>query len=307
LPVGTRLPVAGGNVAAEVLETGGPVRIDGYEGSDGELAARIRDDGVRSSIGSPVLVDGRLWGVMTGASLGLDPIAAGTETRLVDFTELAGTAVANAESRAELTASRARIIASGDQARRRIERDLHDGIQQRLVSLALAARGAEGLAADGQQELSDRLALLRDGLVGAVDELREVAHGIHPAILSEGGLLPALRKLARRSPVAVELRVEGPTRLPEPLEVCVYYVVSEALTNIAKHAQATVARVDLVTDDATVRLTVADDGIGGVDGRQGSGVTGLRDRVQALGGSFEVSSHVGAGTTLEVRLPVTAA
>jgi signal transduction histidine kinase len=304
VPLGTRLPIAGGNMAAAVLETRGPVRIDSYDDAPGELALRMRDLGVRSSIGSPVLVDGRLWGMMAGASLAAVPIAPGTENRLVDFTELAGTAVANAESRAELTSSRARIVSSGDQARRRIERDLHDGIQQRLVALALDARGAEGLAGPGQTDLAARIAAVREGLVGAVDELREVAHGIHPAILSEGGLRPALAKLARRSPVPVELHVDGPPRLPEPVEVCVYYVVSEALTNVAKHARATVVEVDLEADDGAARLTIHDDGVGGVDVRHGSGVTGIRDRVHALGGAVDVTSVVGEGTSIRVRLPV---
>ena len=304
IPIGTRMPVAGDNMAAAVLETGGPVRMDSYENADGEVAARMRELGVRSSIGSPVLVAGHTWGVMTAASMSSLPIAPGTETRLVEFTELAGTAVANAESRTELTASRARLVASGDQARRRIERDLHDGIQQRLVALALDARGVEGLAREATPELAERLAQMREGLVGTVDELREVANGIHPAILSEGGLRPALARLARRSPVPVELTVDGLARLPEPIEVCVYYVASEALTNVAKHARATVVHVAVVADDNVVQLTVEDDGIGGVDVRHGSGVTGVRDRVDALGGTVEVTSVIGVGTTIVVRLPV---
>jgi signal transduction histidine kinase len=298
------MPVAGDNMAAAVLETGGPVRIDTYDDADGEVATQMRELGVRSSIGSPVLVAGRTWGVMTGASMSNQLIAPGTETRLVEFTELAGTAVANAESRAELTASRARLVASGDLARRRIERDLHDGIQQRLVALALDARGVEGLAREEQPDLADRLAQMREGLVGTVDELREVANGIHPAILTEGGLRPALAKLARRSPVPVELNVDGPVRLPEPIEVCLYYVASETLTNVAKHARATVVHVTVVVDDRAAELTVEDDGIGGVDVRHGSGMTGVRDRVEALGGTVEVISLVGAGTTIRVGLPV---
>lgn len=305
LPVGSRLPITGHNMAAAVRETGGPVRIDSYSDADGELASTMRDLGVRSSIGSPVLVEGRLWGVMTGASLSSDSLAAGTETRLVEFTELAGTAVANAESRAELTASRIRLVTSGDQARRRIERDLHDGIQQRLVSLALDARLAERLVGDDEPELGERIGHMRESLVAAVDELREVAHGIHPGILSEGGLRPALAKLARRSAVPVELDVAAPDRLPEPVEVCLYYVTSEALTNVAKHADATAVRVTLAVEDDTVLLTVADDGVGGLDLRQGTGVTGLRDRVSALGGSIDVSSESGSGTTLWIRLPAT--
>jgi signal transduction histidine kinase len=307
LPVGSRWPLEGDTVASVVLATGRPHRQESYRRSGGALAEALQDAGVRSSVGSPVVVEGRLWGVMVGASYASEPIGEGVELRLGEFTQLAGTAVANAESRGELTASRARIVDSGDRARQRIERDLHDGVQQRLVSLALDVRRAEALAEPEQATLRDELSSLRDGLVGVVDELREVSHGIHPAILTEGGLRPALATLARRSPVPVELEVRDTDRLPDPVEVCVYYVASEALTNAIKHAQATHVVVDLETDEDAVRLEVRDDGVGGADTRGGSGLTGLTDRLHAVGGTIEVRSPVDQGTRLRVRIPLTGA
>jgi signal transduction histidine kinase len=209
------------------------------------------------------------------------------------------------ESRGELTASRARIVAAGDQARRRIERDLHDGTQQRLVSLVLDARSAETAVPPESPELKAQLAGIADGLNDALDELREVSRGIHPAILSEGGLGPALKALARRSVVPVRLEVDIQPRLPEPVEVAAYYVVSEALTNAAKHARASVARVDARAADGGLHISIRDDGIGGADAGRGSGLLGLTDRVEALGGTIAVSSPAGRGTALLVELPGT--
>jgi signal transduction histidine kinase len=207
------------------------------------------------------------------------------------------------QSREELAASRARIVAAGDQARRRIERDLHDGTQQRLVSLVLDLRTAEAAVAPSQPELRGQLGRVADGLTGALDELRELSRGIHPAILSEGGLVPALRSLARRSAVPVELELDVPGRLPEPVEVAAYYVVSEALANAAKHAQASVAQVEAKAGDGHLALSVRDDGVGGAAPGGGSGLVGLADRVEALGGTITVTSPAGRGTTLHIDLP----
>ena len=303
LPVGSRWSVEGATVASSVRRTGRPQRQEGYGEGAGRLAESLHEVGVRSSVGSPVVVEGRLWGVMIGASYAADPLPKDLELRLGEFTHLAGTAVANAESRGELTASRARVVESGDRARQRIERDLHDGVQQRLVSLALDVRRAESLAEPEQDALLAELSDLREGLVGVVDELREVAHGIHPAILTEGGLRPALAKLARRAPLPVELEVRGVDRLPEPVEVCVYYVASEALTNAIKHARATYVGIDLTADETEVRLEVRDDGVGGADLHAGSGLTGLTDRLHALEGTVEVRSPAGEGTSLRVVIP----
>jgi signal transduction histidine kinase len=207
------------------------------------------------------------------------------------------------QSREELAASRARIVAAGDQARRRIERDLHDGTQQRLVSLVLDLRAAEAAVPPERPELRAQLARIADALTGALEELRDLSRGIHPAILSEGGLPPALKALARRSPVPVELEVDTPARLPEPVEVAAYYVVSEALANAAKHAQASVAHVQAQARDGHLHLTVRDDGVGGATPGGGSGLVGLADRVEALGGTIRLDSPVGQGTTLQVDLP----
>jgi signal transduction histidine kinase len=208
------------------------------------------------------------------------------------------------ETRGELTASRSRIVAAGDQARRRIERDLHDGTQQQLVSLVLDTRSAEAAVPPELPELKAQLARVADGLSDALDDLREMSRGIHPAILSEGGLGAALKALARRSVVPVLLEVDIQQRLPEPVEVAAYYVVSEALTNAAKHARASVARVDARAGGGALHISVSDDGIGGADAGRGSGLIGLTDRVEALSGTISVSSPAGKGTALRVELPL---
>ena len=209
-------------------------------------------------------------------------------------------------SRAELAASRARIVTAADEARRRIERDLHDGVQQRLVSLVLEQRIMEAMIPPGLPELRTRLAGLADGLVGALTELQEISRGIHPAILTDGGLARALKTLARRSVVPVQLDLRFRTRLPEPVEVAAYYVVSEALTNTAKHAHASVVHVALDIDRGVLELSIRDDGSGGADPTRGSGLIGLTDRVEALGGTIDVTSPAGQGTTLHVTLPALA-
>ncbi|MEO3817428.1 CHASE3 domain-containing protein [Plantactinospora sp. B24E8] len=214
-----------------------------------------------------------------------------------------GMAGALETSRDELAASRARIVAAADQARRRIERNLHDGTQQRLVSLVLELRAVEAELPDEPPEPRSRLAQIADGLTGAVDELREISRGIHPAILSEGGITPAVKALARRSAVPVELDLAVPGRLPELVEVTAYYVVSEALANVAKHARASVVEVGAELRDGGLRLSVRDDGVGGVDPGRGSGLVGIADRVAAAGGTVSVSSPPGQGTTLLVDLP----
>ncbi|GAB3832173.1 hypothetical protein GCM10027610_023900 [Dactylosporangium cerinum] len=233
-----------------------------------------------------------------------EPMVADAEARIADFTELVGIAIANAQARADLVASRARVVIAADQARRCIERDLHDGIQQRLVSLAVQARMIEAdLPAGSMSEPRARLSALTDGLTSALDELREISRGIHPAILSEGGLGPALRSLARRSAVAVQLDVCS-DRLPEPVEVASYYVVAEALANAAKHARATVVHVDTAVSDGRLHMTVRDNGIGGADPARGSGLIGLTDRVEALGGTITLDSPVGHGTSLHAEIPL---
>lgn len=257
-----------------------------------------------TKLSAPIVVEGRRWGRVTSAWRDAGAVPPDAEERMTQFTELVATAIANAESRAELTASRARIVAATDETRRRIERDLHDGTQQRLVTLALALRAAEGAVPPGNEALGRELAATAEGLATVVAELQEISRGIHPAILSRGGLGPALKGLARRSAVPVELDVSVDARLPEPVEVAAYYVVSEALTNAVKHAGATVVTVTARASDGVVELVVRDDGSGGADPAAGSGLVGLRDRVEALGGTIEIHSRQGAGTSISARIPV---
>ena len=303
LPLGTRLE-AGDVERLGVLRAGNPVRIANYEGLAGPVAVLARELGILSTIGAPVIVDGEVWGSIFASSKKPEPFPDDTESRIMGFAELVATAISNAVSQAKLAASRARVVAAADETRRRIERDLHDGIQQRLVSLALELRAAEEGTPPQEPELKRDLARVTDGLNDALDELRNLARGIHPAILSEGGLAPALKALARRSAVPVELDVDVETRLPEPVEVASYFVVSEALANAAKHAQASVAQVDVEVVGSHLHVSVRDDGVGGADPARGSGLIGLADRVQALGGTLRVQSPPGGGTTMCADLPL---
>jgi len=299
-------PLEGGDLASIVFRTGQSVRIDDYHGVPGPIAAFVREElGVGASVASPIVVEGRLWGVLfLHAKQTRGPIPRDAESRLTGFTELVATAIANAESRSELAASRRRIVTAADETRRRIERDLHDGTQQRLVSLGLAARTAETDVTAGRDDLRAELSRIAAGLADAVTELQEFSRGIHPATLSERGLGPALRTLARRSAVPVDLDVSTNARCPEPVEIAAYYVASEALANAMKHAQASHVEISLAASDASLLLSVRDDGIGGADPARGSGLTGLADRVEALGGSIHVRSTAGTGTHITVDLPL---
>jgi signal transduction histidine kinase len=232
------------------------------------------------------------------------PLPAGTERQLAGFTELAGTAIANAEARAALTGSRARIVATADATRRRIERNLHDGAQQRLVSLALGLRAAEAAAEARTSGLAQELDRLAAGMNGVLDDLRELARGLHPAILAEGGLKPALKTLARRSAIPVRLDIQVGRRLAEPVEIAAYYVVAEALTNAAKHARASTADIQVTASAGDLHVRVRDNGRGGASFSHGSGLIGLRDRAEALGGHLLLQSPPGVGTTLEITLPL---
>jgi len=251
----------------------------------------------------PVSVEGQLWGVMVAGSRA-EALPADTEEQLAGFTELAATAIANAEAQAALTASRARIVAAADATRQRIERDLHDGAQQRLVSLALELRAAEAAAPADAAGLVEQLDGVAAGLDGVLAELREIARGLHPAILADGGLRPALKTLARRSAVPVHLDIQVVGRLPEPVEIAAYFTVSEALTNVAKHARATAADVEVAVRGGVLRVGVRDDGRGGAGFSHGSGLVGLKDRAEALGGHLRLHSPPGAGTVLEIDLPL---
>ena len=298
-------PIEPGLATAEVLRTGRTARVDDFGGVSPDLVARWFG-AVGSSpaaVGSPVIVAGTMWGVIVVGSLE-GPLPAETERRVAEFTELLAIAIANATGRAELAASRARIVLAGDEARRRLERNLHDGVQQRLVSLALRLRRIERRVPGECQEVRAALSQTVDDLNAATDEVREIAQGIHPAILTQGGLAPALRNLARGSAVPVELITTSEERLPAPVEAAAYYVAAEALANIAKHAEASRARVTVELDDGLLRLGINDDGVGGANPSGGSGLTGLCDRVEALGGSLAIRSPRGQGTDLAVALPV---
>jgi signal transduction histidine kinase len=299
---GTRWPYHPSGLGGRVRQTGRAGRVNDYSNRRGAFAAKARELGLRSVAGAPIIVDGAVWGLVTIASTD-GPLPDQTEDRLAGFTELVGTAIANAQSRTELSASRARIIAATDDTRRRLERDLHDGIQQRLVSLALKAQMIETMTPRPADQIQGELSRLADGLGTALDELREISHGIHPALLSESGLGPALGALARRSAVPVELDLNLGPRLDEHVEAAGYYIVSEAITNVAKYAQASVIDVCVDARDGALTLSISDDGVGGADPSRGSGIIGLRDRVEALGGTILVLSPPGQGTTLHVQLP----
>jgi signal transduction histidine kinase len=298
-------PIEPGLATAEVLRTLRPARIDDYDGVAPELVARWFGATGSSphAVACPVIVAGSLWGTIVAGSLD-GPLPEETERRMAELTELLAIAIANASNRAELAASRARVVVAGDQARRRFERNLHDGVQQRLVTLALRLRRIERRLPGEHGDLRAALSETVQELNEATAEVREVAQGIHPAILTQGGLAPALRSLALRSSVPVEVIVDSEERLPEPVEVAAYYVAAEALTNAAKHAGASRVWVTLERHDGLVRLRVSDDGAGGADPSTGSGLTGIRDRVEALGGSIAVQSPRGRGTVLDVALPV---
>jgi signal transduction histidine kinase len=300
--VGTRVALEGQNLATLVFHTGQPARIDDYADASGAGAHFAHESGLGAGVGVPISVVGRLWGVMTVASA-REPLPAGTEARLARFTELAATGIANAQAQAEVAASRARIVAAADETRRRIERDLHDGVQQRLVTQALMLSGiSDRVPADVRAEVDE----VRDELAATRRELRDLCQGVHPAILVEVGLGAAIRALARRSPLPVRVHLRADGRLPGSCEVTAYYVAAEAFTNAAKHANASAVDILIEEADGTLTVQVRDDGVGGADASSGSGLTGLRDRVEAVGGSMTLNSTAGAGTVLTVLLPVTA-
>ena len=301
MSVGARGPIREHTVSNQVRKTGRAARVDVYPDGEEGIAGAL---GYRSSVGAPITVSGALWGLMVVGSGGDEPPPPGTEERLTKFTELVATAIANAEAQAALTASRARVVATADETRRRIERDLHDGAQQRLVTLALRLRAAQAAVPRDHEGLAAELDDVAKGLSGALDELREFARGIHPAILAEGGLRPAVKALCRRSPVPVELTMRMEGRLPERIEAGAYYIVSEALTNVAKHADASTVALDVEADAGALRISVRDNGVGGADFARGSGLVGIKDRAEALGGRISLESPAGAGTAIEVELPL---
>ena len=305
LPIGARLSLEGQNLAGQVHRTGSAWRKEDYSGATGMIAATVRELGIRSAVASPIVVEGVTWGVIAVLSRQPEALPSDTEARIAEFTRQAGLAVANAKSRSDLAESRARIVQAGDEARRRFERDLHDGAQQRLVSLGLELRAAEATVPPELDDLRPRLFRLGAGLNDVLESLRDLSRGLHPVVLSEGGLSAALSSLARRSAVPVELRLDlGADRFEQPVEVAAYYVTSEALTNTAKHADASRAQVSATRREGWLELIVSDDGRGGGDASKGSGLTGLVDRVEAIGGTIHIDSRPDLGTAIHVKLPI---
>jgi signal transduction histidine kinase len=303
-PVGRSWSIEGDSRAtAQVCRTGLPARADYTRPVQGPIADAARTQGGRSAVAVPVVVEGTLWGVVAVGTREPEPLPANLEDRLAKFTELLATAIANAEGRAALDASRARIVAT-DAERRRIERDLHDGAQQQLVWLALALRAAQATVPEENEQHRSELDTVVEGLTALLDDLRETALGIHPAGLSEDGPTPALKRLVARSPLRVNLDVRADRRFPEPVEVTAYYLVSEALTNAAKYAETPVVDVTVASEGGALHVEVRDTGRGGADPAHGSGLLGLRDRVEAIGGTMRLTSPPGAGTSLSVVLPL---
>ena len=298
--LGREIEIATGTALAGVQRIRAPARVDSYEGIEGVVPQALRARGARAAIASPILVDGHLWGAFVLASRE-GPFAASAEARLGAFTELVAQAIANVDARIKLQESRSRIVEAADEARRRIERDLHDGAQQRLValalSLALVARSAEPATATA-------LARCIEELQTALAELRELARGLHPVVLTERGLVAALRSLSAQAPVPVVLDTEFDGRLPPAHEAALYFVTAEALTNVAKYANASTAVVTLHVADGWAEITIADDGVGGARTEDGSGLRGLCDRVEALGGRLTLASPAAEGTTVRARIPL---
>jgi signal transduction histidine kinase len=301
--VGEPFPLGGANVTSVVLRTGRTARIDDYaEEATGQIAEVARDVGVRSAVAAPVVVDGGTWGVLAAIWTDQGPPPDETEERLAGFAELLDIAIANADTRDQLTASRARVLAAGDQARRHVVRDLHDGAQQRLVHTIVALKLAQRALADDPVGAEARLEEALGSAERATAEVRALAHGILPAVLTHRGLLSGVETFATDLHLPVDIDVLS-ERLPPDLEASAYFIVAEALTNVAKHAQATSATVRAAVDEGVLVLEIRDDGVGGAN-PEGHGLVGVADRVAALGGELYIDSAGGGGTTLTVRLPV---
>ncbi|MFD0578396.1 sensor histidine kinase [Dactylosporangium darangshiense] len=293
-------PAGNGNIAGLVRRTGRATWIDNDEDA-ASPGARKGEPDIRAKIGLPIVVEDRLWGAVVVSPRRIEPLPPDAEERIKDFTDLAATAIANADNRAELIASRARIVAAADEARRRIERDLHDGAQQQLISIGLELHAAAGCTT--LEQVKAQLSDVAADLQSALENLREMSRGIHPTILTTGGLEPALKSLARRSAVPVELDVHLDQRLSSSVEVAAYYVVSESLTNAAKHAHASLVQIVARLQGETLQLSIRDNGVGGADPDKGSGLTGLIDRMVALGGHMTITSPAGGGTSLSAAIP----
>src|SRR5215207_2364968 len=303
VPAGTSYPLEGDVIDAVIRRTGAPARVESYDGVEGELAATLRDLRIQCEVGAPVVVAGNVWGALIASSDTPDRFDDGSERRVASFAELIATAVGNATARSELVASRARIVEAADEQRRRVVRDLHDGAQQRLVQAVMTLQLAQS-----RPDVPPDLAALLEGALeqarSAIEELRELAHGIHPAILTHHGLAAAVEALAERAPLPVEIEIPD-ERYPTPVESAAYFVTAEALTNVAKYARASTARVKASDADGRLVLVIEDDGVGGASRSPGSGLSGLGDRMAALAGTLAVQSAPGKGTRIRAEIPLT--
>jgi signal transduction histidine kinase len=302
LPVGTSLDIEGDSVVAQVVRSGTAQRVR-YDHAGGSLAETMRRSGYRAAVAAPVNVAGGLWGALVAATKSDHPPPDGHERRLCDFADLVGQALANADARERLAASRAELVAVSDAERRRFERNLHDGAQQRLVSVALELGMVDGKLADDPETARQLLSRAQDDLAQGLEELRELARGLHPVLLTERGLGPALDALLARTPVSVEIAALPEERLDAPIEAAAYYVVAEAITNVAKYAEASHTIVSIAQANGGVTVTVSDDGVGGADPTSGSGLRGLAARVEALNGRLEVDSPPSRGTRITAEIP----
>jgi signal transduction histidine kinase len=302
--IGERLPLGGTKVTSTVLRTGGTARLDDVAAATGPIGDVARRAGVRSTVGAPVVVDGRTWGVLAAIWVDREPPPDDTEERLARFAELLDTAIANADSRDQLTASRARVLAAGDDARRRVVRDLHDGAQQSLVHTTVTLQLAQRALRENQSEAEEHVAQALSAAERATAELRELAHGILPSVLTRGGLHAGVEVFVSRLDLPVDVDVSR-ERLPPDIESSAYFIVAEALTNVVKHAHAARATVRASVEDGVLTLEVRDDGVGGAN-PDGHGLVGIADRVDALGGQLLIESADRGGTLLTARLPVSA-
>jgi signal transduction histidine kinase len=299
---GMRLPLDGESVTARVIRTGRSARLNVFDEGTGTIGQIVRRANANATVGAPVTVEGRVWGVITASWERHDAAPADAEERLAQFAELVGTAIGNADSRDQLTASRARVLTAGDEARRRVVRDLHDGAQQRLVQTIVTLQLAQRTIREDTDRAEALLAEARDHAERGNAELRELVHGILPSVLTRGGLRAGVEALVSRLGLPVDADVTD-TRLPPEIEASAYFIVAEALTNVVKHAQAARAEVTAALDDGTLSIEVRDDGIGGAD-PEGHGLLGVGDRVAALSGRLRIDSPSGGGTVLAVELPV---
>jgi signal transduction histidine kinase len=302
-PVGARLELDSDTVIPRVLRTGSSQRVD-YEKASGGLAERVRGFGYRSAIAAPVHVGGRVWGALVAASASEESLPRGLEQRLCDFADLVAQALANVDAYEQLAASRARLVEVGDAERRRLERNLHDGAQQRLVSVALELSMVSAKLDDDPRAARELLSAAREHFAEGLDELRELARGIHPAVLTERGLGPALEALQARAAVPVEIIELPDERLPATVEAAAYYVIAEAITNVARYARASSAKVQVTCSNGVAMVAVSDDGVGGADPAHGSGLRGLAARVEALNGRMEVDSPPDRGTRITAKMPL---